>query len=145
MLFGLRSSAYEWFDIQASDPDLTRRRGLLPGQPLPQEFSIFDAEGRPKTVQRRESIEALRAWIADPDQVLDWTFRQEAFDGDLDPKTRAHFQEEINLLNSQPWGATAYFDAVLADWPEDQEEMDVSVEAAERRLVEALDEAEKAP
>jgi hypothetical protein len=140
MLVGLRQGAYEWFDIQASDPDLERRRGLLRGEPLPREFGLFD-EGRPRTIQRRASVEALREWVADPDRVLDWVYRKEAFDGELDAKTRAHFREEIETLNSQPWGATAYLDAVLADWPEGQDEMDVSTEAAERRLVEALDKA----
>ncbi len=120
-------------------PDLTRQRGLLPGEPLPEEFGFFDDEGRPRTIQRRVSVKALRRLVADPDRVLDWIFREEVFDGDLPSETRAHFREEIEILNSQPWGATAYVDAVLADWPEDQEEMDVSVEAAERRLIEALD------
>ena len=141
MLLGYRHGGYEWFARQASDADLAKNRGLLPGVPLPPELGLFDGEGNPKTVQHRSSVEALRAWVADPHRVLDWIFRPEVFDGQLDAETRAGFREEIEMLNRQPWGATAYVDAILADWPEDQETMDVSLEAGERRLVEALDAA----
>ncbi len=134
---GLRFAAFDTFDQQAEDPDLSHRRGLRPGEPLPAELGLFDDAGRPHRIQKRSAFVALRRWLDDDDAILGFVFPE-----DLGDDLRARFVEQLAVLRSQPWAPGRFVDAVLADWPEDQSEMDVSFAAGERRLLAALEDAE---
>ena len=141
--FGYRFAALDWFAEQAKDPDLMRRRGLRPGQPLPPGLGLFDATGRIREQLQRESLVRLRAWLGDDDAVLGWFFPE-----GLSAEDDKDLREQLHILHhyqrpdgghGQPWSPIAALDAVLADWPEDLPTREVTLAAAERDLLAVLD------
>jgi len=72
--FIYRDAAHDWFNEQADNPNLMCRRGLRPGEPLPKELGLFDNDGRPLPVQKRENWVRLRQWLDDDDAVLEFFF-----------------------------------------------------------------------
>ncbi len=142
-IFGYRLSAQDWFAEQAVDPDLMRRRGLRPGEPLPREFALFEPDGRlPDTLPRAGLIQ-LRDWLANDDAILTWTFPE-----GLSAADEQHLRAELHTLHhyerpdgghGQPWSPLAAIEAALADWPETESTRDVSLAAAERDLLVVLD------
>ncbi len=52
--------------------------------------------------------------------------------------TRKLLLADLKVLRGQPWSPRSAVEAVLADWPADQPERDISLEAGERALVSAL-------
>jgi len=133
-LTGLRHAAHLWFDHQANDPDMMRRRGFEPGIPLPPKLGLFDESGRPHRVRQRESYVRLRTWVEDHDAFLEFLFP----DGP-NPADREIILADLKQLQQQPWSMERCLDAVLADWPADEEERDLSVEAMEPELVRAAE------
>jgi hypothetical protein len=133
--FLYRYAAHDWFAEQAETPDLMRRRGLTPGEPLPKELNLFDADGRPLPVQNRQNWVRLRQWLDDDEAVLDFVFP----DG-LPQADRDDLVQQMALLRKQPWSPQAALDAVLTDWPEDQPERPYTLEHAEAELEKACDE-----
>ncbi len=142
--FGHHVAALNWFDEQAQDPDLMRRRGLRPAEPLPLELGIFDDTGRIREQLSRKSLVQLREWLEDDDRVLGWFFPE-----GLSPEDDKDLREQLHILHhyerpdgghGQPWSPIAALDAVLADWPEDLPTREVTLAAAERDLIEILDE-----
>jgi hypothetical protein len=142
--FGYCAAALDWFDEQAQDPDLMRRRGLRPAEPLPRDLGIFDDTGRIGEQLSRESLVQLRTWLNNDDRVLGWFFPE-----GLSPEDDKDLREQLHILHhyerpdggrGQPWSPIAALDAVLADWPEDLPTREVSLAAAERDLIEILDE-----
>lgn len=141
--FRYRWASLDWFDEQASDPDLMRRRGLRPGQPLSPELGLFDADGRILEQLPRQAVVRLRAWLEDDDQVLAWFFPE-----GLTEEIRRDLLGQLHILHhyqredggrGQPWSPIAMLDAALADWPENQPTREISQAAAERDLLAALD------
>lgn len=139
-----RCAAPDWFAEQAEDPDLMRRRGLRPGEPLPREFALFEPDGRLRNTLPRSGLLQLRDWLANDDAILAWTFPAGLCSAD-----EAHLRSELHTLHhyerpdgahGQPWSPLAAIEAALADWPADQATRDVSLAAAERDLLAVLDE-----
>jgi hypothetical protein len=141
--FGHRAAALDWFNEQAEDPDLMRRRGLRPGQPLPPEFGLFDDTGRLNPQMPRAGVVRLREWVDDDDAVLGWFFPEGlSAEDDKDLREQLHIlhhYERPDGGHGQPWSPKAALDAVLADWPEDEPFREVTLEAAERDMIAALD------
>jgi hypothetical protein len=141
--YALRIAALDWFNEQAEDPDLMRRRGLRPGQPLPPEFGLFDDTGRPNPQMPRAGVVRLREWVDDDDAVLGWFFPEGlSAEDDKDLREQLHIlhhYERPDGERGQPWSPKAALDAVLADWPEDEPFREVTLEAAERDMIAALD------
>jgi hypothetical protein len=142
-IFGYRFAALDWFAEQAEDPDLMRRRGLRPGQPLPPELGLFDAAGRIRERLERESLVRLRAWLEDDNAVLTWFFPEGlSTEDDKDLRGQLHILHHYQRSDGghgQPWSPIAALDAVLADWPEDLPTRQVTLAAAERDLLAVLD------
>lgn len=141
--FCYRYASLDWFDEQAEDPDLMRRRGLRPGQPLPPESGLFDANGRIREQVAREAVVRLRAWLEDDDQVLNWFFPE-----GLTEEIRTDLLDQLRILHhyqrpdggrGQPWSPIAMLDAALADWPEAVLTREMTQAAAERDLLAVLD------
>ncbi len=141
--YGYRYAALDWFDEQAGDPDLMRRRGLRPGQPLPPESGLFDADGRIRQQVTREAVVRLRAWLEDDDKVLNWFFPE-----GLTEEIRTDLLGQLHILHhyrrpdggrGQPWSPIAMLDAALADWPEAVPTREMTQVAAERELLAVLD------
>jgi hypothetical protein len=140
--FGYRVAALDWFDEQANDPDLMSRRGLRPGEPLPRDLGLFDDSGRIQDPLPRAAVVRLRAWLEDDDRILQWVFPE-----GLSAVDEQNLREQLQILHhaehpdgtrGQPWSPIAAIDAVLADWPEDQPNREVSLAAAERDLMAVL-------
>lgn len=136
--FGLRQASLDWFDEQATNPDLARRRGLRPGEPLPRHLGLFDDEGRPLTVQKRGAWLKLRRWLDDDEAVLSFAFPE-----GLSVADRELLLSDLAILRRQPWSPQAGIDAMLEDWPEDEPERVITLEVAERRLLAACEKALK--
>ncbi|HYN78897.1 MAG TPA: hypothetical protein VES73_14035, partial [Lamprocystis sp. (in: g-proteobacteria)] len=142
--FGYRWAARDWFAEQSEDPDLMRRRGLRPGEPLPRAFALFEPDGRLRDTLPRSGLLQLRDWLANDDAILAWTFP-----AGLCAVDEAHLRSELHTLHhyerpdgghGQPWSPLAAIEAALADWPEAEPTRDVSLAAAERDLLTVLDE-----
>jgi len=139
-----RWAALDWFAEQSEDPDLMRRRGLRPGEPLPRQFALFEPDGRLRDTLPRSGLLQLRDWLANDDAILAWTFP-----AGLSAADEAHLRSELHTLHhyerpdgghGQPWSPLAAIEAALSDWPEDEPTRDVSLAAAERDLLAVLDE-----
>jgi len=142
--FTHRWIAHDWFAEQADDPDLMRRRGLRPGEPLPREFALFEPDGHLRDTLPRSGLIQLRDWLANDDAILSWTFP-----AGLSAADEQHLRAELHTLHhyerpdgghGQPWSPLAAIDAALSDWPETEPTRDVSLAAAERDLLAVLDE-----
>ncbi len=133
---GLLHAARDYFAEQAEDAELARRRGQRPGEPLPRRFAFFDKAGRLRDVTARSSFVELRKWVDDDEAVLAWTFPE-----DLAEEEREVLLADLAVLRRQPWSPQAAIDALLADWPEEESERDVSFAEAERRFAEACEAA----
>lgn len=136
--------AHDWFAEQAAHPDLMRRRGLPPGEPLPRAFGLFAPDGRLPDHIPRAGLLQLRDWLADDDAVLRWLFP-----AGLGSTDAEHVHNELQTLHhrpqpdgsrGQPWSPLAAIEAVLADWPADVPIRDISLAYAERTLLAALEE-----
>jgi len=143
-IWGHRWAARDWFTEQSEDPDLMRRRGLRPGEPLPRAFALFEPDGRLRDTLPRSGLLQLRDWLANDDAILAWTFP-----AGLCAADEAHLRSELHTLHhyerpdgghGQPWSPLAAIEAALSDWPADQATRDVSLAAAERDLLAVLDE-----
>jgi len=134
--YSLRSAALDWFSEQSSQPDLARRRGLHMGQPLPQEFGLFDEKGIPLAIQRREGWLKLGAWLRDDDAILAFAFPEGLPDAD-----EKLLREDLAILHGQSWAPEKRVDVLLMDWPKAQEEREITLEAADRALLEACEKA----
>jgi hypothetical protein len=141
--FGYRWAAHDWFAEQAEDPDLMRRRGLRPSEPLPRTFGLIEPDGRLRDTLPRAGLVQLRNWLANDDAILAWTFPEGLCEAD-----EAHLRSELHTLHhyerpdgghGQPWSPLAAIEAALADWPEADPTRDVSLAAAERDLLAVLD------
>ncbi len=132
--FAYTYAAHDWFNEQAEDPDLMKRRGLRPGEPLPKEFNCFDESGRPLPIQKREDWLKLRQWADDFDAVLAFVFPE-----GLEADQRQLLLDDLKMLQRQSWAPQKALDAILESWPEDQPERDISMEHAERKLIEACE------
>jgi len=141
--FCCRIAALDWFNEQAEDPDLMRRRGLQPRTPLPPEFGLFDNTGYIRERLSRDSVQQLRHWIDDDNAVLAWCFPERlSSEDDKDLREQLHILHHAEAgddSRGQPWSPKAALDAVLADWPKDEPTRGVTVEAAERDLLAVLD------
>jgi hypothetical protein len=127
-------AAHDWFNEQAEDPDLMKRRGLRPGEPLPKEFNCFDESGRPLPIQRRENWMKLREWADDFDAILEFVFPE-----GLEADQRQLLLDDLEMLQRQSWAPQKALDAILASWPEEQPERDISMAYAEQKLIEACE------
>ncbi|HBL30598.1 MAG TPA: hypothetical protein DD490_27500 [Acidobacteria bacterium] len=130
---GERHAAFDWFREQAGSPELARLRGVRPEEPLPRAFGLFDATGLPLLRQRRAGWLRLRDWLDDDEAILGFVFPE-----GLPRATRKLLLADLKVLRGQPWSPRSAVEAVLADWPADQPERDISLEAGERALVSAL-------
>ncbi len=133
-LFDQRLAAWDWFTEQRDDPDLMRRRGLQPGEPLPRELALFDDTGLPLPQQERSHWLRLRRWLDDDDAVLNFVFP----DG-IDSEDEKVLRGDLERLKTRSWSPQAAVNAILADWPEDQETMNITLTAGEKPLIEACD------
>jgi hypothetical protein len=141
--FGYRWAALDWFNEQAENLDLIRRRGLRPAEPLPREFDLFKPDGRLRDTLPRAGLLQLRDWLADDNAILAWTFPVGLSEAD-----EVHLRSELHTLHhyerpdgghGQPWSPLAAIEAALSDWPEAEPTRDVSLAAAERDLLAVLD------
>jgi hypothetical protein len=126
--FGYRYAGFDWFKEQIEEPDLMRRRGLQPNQPLPAALGLFDEQGLPLATQQRRHWLKLQDWLEKDDDILDFTFQ------DKSPTNRKSLKEQLTQLRQQPWSPQAGVAAILADWPEEQETRICTIEAAEAEL-----------
>jgi hypothetical protein len=132
--FAYRTTALDWFDEQARDPDLMRRRGLRSGVPLPRDLGLFDRQGRPQPIQQRAHWLRLRAWLDDEQRMLAFAFPN----GLVDDEQR-RLEQDLQTLKSQPWSPQAAVDAILADWPASEPERLCTREASEQRMIAACE------
>lgn len=130
----LKDAALDWFADLANDPKMAAVFGYKPRQPLPSKFGIFDEQGRPMLIQNRPSIEALLAWCDDNQRFLAWV-EPAGIPSEQYPQILA----ELDLLRSKPWSPQAALRAVLEDWPENQPEIDCSLQTTLMNLEAALD------
>ncbi|OAI18502.1 hypothetical protein A1507_09080 [Methylomonas koyamae] len=133
-LFGHRYATHDWFTEQAENPDLVRRRGLIPGEPLPRSLGLFDQRGIPLVRQDRQSWLALQAWLNDDDAVLAFFFPEGLTAGD-DRLLRS----DLAILKQQPWSPHAFLSAALAEWPEQQRYRDFGLETAQQEMLMACE------
>lgn len=133
-LFSHRYAAHDWFTEQAENPDLVRRRGLIPGEPLPRSLGLFDERGIPLARQDRQSWLALQAWLNDDDAVLAFFFPEGLTAGD-DRLLRS----DLAILKQQPWSPHAFLSAALAEWPEQQRYRDFGLETAQQEMLMACE------
>jgi hypothetical protein len=132
--FGYRLAGLDWFDEQAEDADLMRRRGLRPGEPLPRSMGLFDSDGRPQSVQKRASWLLLREWLANDQEILAFVFPE-----GLAADERDLLLDDLAQLRSQPWSPQSALDAMLEDWPEDEPEREITLERADKAVVVACE------
>ena len=135
-VYGIRAAAFEWFAEQSRDPELMRRRGLLPGEPLPSALELLDKAGVPFTIQLRRNWLALREWLRDGDAILEF-----AFPGGLPKAERELLVADLAILQRQPWSPDLAVEALLADWPEEQPARNIRLDAADRAICQACQEA----
>lgn len=133
-LFGYRCAAYDWFTEQAENPDLVRRRGLIPGEPLPRSLGLFDERGIPLERQDRQSWLALQTWLNDDDAVLAFFFPE-----GLTAEDNNLLRNDLAILKQQPWSPHAFLRGALAEWPEQQRYRDFSFETAQQEMLGACD------
>ncbi|ATG91151.1 NACHT domain-containing protein [Methylomonas koyamae] len=133
-LFSHRYATHDWFTEQAENPDLVRRRGLIPGEPLPRSLGLFDERGIPLERQDRHSWLALQAWLNDDDAVLAFFFPEGLTAGD-DRLLRS----DLAILKQQPWSPHAFLSAALAEWPEQQRYRDFGLETAQQEMLMACE------
>lgn len=133
-LFSHRYATHDWFTEQAENPDLVRRRGLIPGEPLPRSLGLFDERGIPLARQDRQSWLALQAWLNDDDAVLAFFFPEGLTAGD-DRLLRS----DLAILKQQPWSPHAFLSAALAEWPEQQRYRDFGLETAQQEMLMACE------
>jgi hypothetical protein len=127
---GLRYAAFDWFEEQAVNPELTKRRGLRLGEPLPRDFGLLDERGCPFPVQRRSSWLRLRDWLADDAEVLQFVFPE-----GLSTEDRQLLIADMIQLRKQPWSPQAAVDMVLKNWPVEQKHREITLEVAEQNLL----------
>ncbi|CAK0778217.1 hypothetical protein CCP3SC1_940006 [Gammaproteobacteria bacterium] len=128
--FGYRYAALDWFAEQADHPELMLARGLRPGQPIPPEFDLFDAQGHPRPQWPRTALVRARAWLEVDENLLNWTFPEGLPEGE-----RQDLLGQLALLRSQPWSPQAALDALLSDWPENEPEWGTTLADAEVPLL----------
>jgi len=138
MSFSLHEAALDWFAEQADNPELTTLRGLRHGEPLPRQLGLLDERGLPHPVQQRQSFEKLRGWLQDDEAILSFVFPE-----GLSREDRKLLLDDLAILHQQPWAPEKAVEALLADWPREEKERELTPEVAERRLVEACEEALK--
>ncbi|MCP4698905.1 MAG: NACHT domain-containing protein [Gammaproteobacteria bacterium] len=129
-------AARDWFQQQAQDCELARRRGLPPGEPLPRDLKIFDEQGVPKEKQERAKWQGLRKWVDDDRAVLEFMRRTREVTKEEEKDLRA----QLAIVRGQAWSPQKMIDAVLADWPENEPERDFSLVRAEQELLRACNE-----
>jgi hypothetical protein len=134
--FAERGAAFDWFAEQAEEPHLMQLRGLRPAEPLPRELGLFDGTGRPLLIQRRAHWVKLRRWLDDDRAILDFVFPE-----GLASQDRKLLLSDLKTLRKQSWSLQSAVEALLAGWPEDQPERDISLEAADRALAVACEKA----
>ena len=132
---GYRYSASDWFQEQADNPDLMIKRGLKPGEPLPETFQLFDAKGMPVENQHPRGWLQLREWLADDEAVLGFVFPK-----GLSTADETLLRNDLQILKTQPWSPQAAVDAILEDWPEEQEFYDVSLESSKQNMLRICEE-----
>lgn len=133
-LYGYRYATHDWFTEQAENPDLARRRGLIPGEPLPRSLGLFDERGIPLERQDRQSWLALQAWLNDDDAVLAFFFPE-----GLTAEDNNLLRNDLAILKQQPWSPHAFLYAALAEWPEQQRYRDFSFETAQQEMLAACE------
>ncbi len=133
-LFFYRISTHEWFTELAADPDLTRRYGLRPGEPLPRELGLFDERGLPLPRQYRSNWLKLQTWLQDDDAMLKFWF-PEGLSVEDDLQLRA----DLAIVKRQPWCPQAFIEAALAEWPAEKAYWDLGLEAAEQEMLAACE------
>ena len=127
--FGYIYASFDWFNEQVEKIDLVKRRGLIPGEPLPGGFQLFDSKGIPAGIQKRENINNLLDWLGNNEAMLGFFFPE-----GLTDEQKEIFTTDLNTLRVQPWSPQAALKAMLADWPEDQAEREHSLQIGEKRF-----------
>ena len=123
-----RWAALDWFREQSEDTGLAQRRGIKDKQPLPAELGLFDSEGMPLPTPQRANAERLLEWLEDDERVI-------AFGAaDATAEELEIIRADLEILRHQPWSPANFVRAILADWPEDQADMDCSLAAADAEL-----------
>ena len=130
--FGYHYAAHDWFKEQAENPDLMRRRGLRPGEPLPVELGLFDEQGLLLATQRRENWLKFQAWLENDEAILSFTFP----DG-LNADEKQSLLDDLALLRQQAWSPQAAVKAILDDWPDTEPTRECSLAASEPMLLAA--------
>lgn len=131
---GYQYAAHDFFLEQAEDPGLVYRRGLCPGEPLPQSLNLFDKRGLPLERQTRENWLKLRQWLDDDDAVLAFFFPE-----GLVPDDEAVLRKDLAILKQQPWSPQAFIQATLNAWPEDGSDLDCSYTPMEQDMFNACE------
>lgn len=132
--FGYKYASHNWFLEMSEDPDLVRRRGLRPGEPLPKSLGLFDENGMPLERQNRESWLKLRHWLDDDDAVLEFFFPE-----GLAPQDETVLRGDLAILKQQPWSPQAFVQATLDAWPSDGSDLDFSYARMEQDMLEACE------
>jgi len=130
--FNYYHAAADWFQEQADNPDLMRRCGLRPGEPLPRELELFDERGLPLTTQHRDKLPKLLDWLNDDEAVLD-------FAQITDQQQRATLRPHLQQLRTQPWSPQAAVQAILTGWPEDRPIIEDYPQFAEAQMLAACE------
>lgn len=130
--FGYRYATNDWFSEQAEQPELMRRRGLHPAEPLPRALGLFDPRGMPLERQRRDCWLKLQAWLQSDDEVLAFFFPE-----GLSADEEAVLRSDLEILKTQPWSPHAFVADALDNWPEHQAQRDFSFAAAQEEMVAA--------
>lgn len=133
--FGLQASARLWFEEQVTERAVAARCGSQSREPLPRAFGIFDECGIPFPCQTRAAWGQLLEWLRDDDAILKFVFSP----GELSEHDEAMLRNDLKVLHNCSWAPERAVEGILAEWPEDEPERDMSDEAAEAELVAVLD------
>ena len=123
-------AAWDWFTEQVENPQLVLNRGGKIAEPLPRHLGLFDEQGLPLTLQKRENLVRLQQWANDDDHWLAWVFP----DG-LSAADEAQLRTDLAELKTHNWSPHGFMQAVLADWPEDQPEQNWDLAAREQAMI----------
>jgi hypothetical protein len=133
--FGFRFAALDWFREQIEEPAKRELRGLRAGEPLPHELGLLDGAGRPLPIHPRAAWEKMARWLDDDEAILAFTF-PEGLPAEVDI-----LRADLAQLRKQPWSPQAGVRALLEDWPKEERERPYTLEAADRELRAACEEA----
>lgn len=122
------SFAWSWF----IDREKHSVRKYLNSDPLPAFLGIFESNGQPCKIQKRNNIAKLKEWLKDDENILRFVFPE-----GLDRADRDLLINDLQDLRCLEWSPFSFIDITLKNWPDSEPEQDWSAVGRNMKLIDA--------